>query len=796
MLRNYFKIAVRNLLRHRFFTAINLAGLVMGLTACLLIGVYFAHELSYDGFHTNGDRIARVVMQYKIGDGAELTAGVTGTKVAPEFKRQFAEVEAGVRMYATEKVVALNDKMFTEKQFYFADSNFFEVFSFQLLVGNPKTALQGPQNLVITQATAQRYFGQENPVGKTLKVGEEAYNITGVAANCPANSHIQFDFLAGFQNLRAAQQPEQWGSANWVTYLLLRDETSVATLQRKIRPFMDTQFPKDELNGGYWTYALEPFTRVHLHSPVQNAFVPNVDITYLYLLAAVAVVILLIACFTYLNLTTARAADRAKEVGVRKVVGAARPQLFWQFMAEAAVLTTLALGLSLGLAALALPQFNELTGQAIPPSNLWQTNNLLILFGLGLVIAGLAGSYPALVLSGFRPLTVLKGSFKTSGAGLGLRKSLIVLQFGISVFLVVATLVVQGQLGFIQNRKLGYDKEHVVVLQANRKIIEQMETFKAVFKASPEVRGVTDAYETPVNIDGGYELWAEGMPEGQSSSISGWPVGLDFAQTLGLELVAGRDFTQADFDQISGNDPEKYYFHYILNETAVRNLGWTPQEAIGRRLNVQGPGEVTAVVRDFHFASLHQAITPLVIFPGTYNPRILVKLSGQNLPQTLDYLAAEWKKLAPHRPFAYEFMDQEFDQLYAIEARLGRAFSLFAGLAILLACLGLFGLATFTIGQRAKEVSIRKILGARTLQVSLLLTRDFLGLVALAFALAAPLAYLAMDHWLTDFAYRIEVAWWMLALAGAAALAMALISVASQSLRAALANPVDSLRSE
>jgi putative ABC transport system permease protein len=796
MLKNYFNIAVRNLLRHKFFTAINLAGLVMGLSACLLIGVYFAHELSYDGFHTNGGRIARVVMQYQIGDGAEQEVGVTGTKVAPEFRRQFAEVEAGVRMYATDMVVALGDKMFKEDRFYFADSNFFDVFSFQLRVGNPKTALVGPLNLVITEATAQRYFGQENPVGKTLKVGEKEYNITGVAANCPANSHIQFDFLAGFRNLRAAQQPENWRNANWITYLLLRDETSLATLQPKIRPFMDTQFTKDQLNGGYWTYTLEPFTRVHLYSKVQNAFVPNVDITYLYLFAAVAVVILLIACFTYLNLTTARAAERAKEVGVRKVVGAARGQLFWQFMAESAVLTTLALGLSLGLAALALPWFNELTGQVIPVSNLLKINSLLLLFGLGLAIAGLAGSYPALVLSGFRPLAVLKGTFKTSGTGLRLRKSLIVLQFGISVFLVVATLVVQGQLGFIQQKKLGYDKEHVLVLEADGKIIEKMEAFKAAFKASPQVRGVTDAYETPVDINGGYSIWAEGMPEDQANSISGWPVGLDFAQTLGLELVAGQDFVQTDFDQVSGNDPEKIYFHYILNETAVRNLGWTPQNAIGRRINVQGPGEVKAVVRDFHFASLHQAIAPLVIFPDTYNSRIMVKLSGQNLPQTLDFLAAEWKKLAPHRPFAYEFMDQEFDRLYATEARLGQALSLFAGLAILLACLGLFGLATFTIGQRTKEIGIRRVLGASTLEISSLLSRDFLKLVALAFLLAAPLAYYLMDRWLADFAYRVAVAWWMLALAGAGALAVALLSIGGQSLRAALANPAKALRSE
>jgi putative ABC transport system permease protein len=798
MLKNYLTIAIRNLLRHKAFSIVNILGLAVGLTACLLIALYVENELGYDNFHEKGNRIVRVVMQYGTGNEVGQT-GVTGTKVALAFKRNFPEVEAGVRMFATERVVKSGEKLFTENNFYYADSSFFDIFSFKLLIGNTKKVLEDPNMVVITESTAKKYFGNENPIGKLIRVNDtKDFTITGITADCPKNSQIQFDFLASFSSLRAAQEEETWWNANWTTFLLLKNEEHIKTLQAKVLPFMKTQLSKEEMAESHLTYQLEPFTKVHLHSPVENTFQPNTNILYLYIFSAVALLILAIACFTYMNLTTARATERAKEVGMRKVLGAARKQLFWQFIAESSVLTLVALLISCLLTGLFLSPFNELIDKKIAFSAVFSPVNLMFMLGIGLVITLLAGSYPALVLSGFQPIKVLKGAFKTSFSGLILRKSLIVFQFMISVFLIISTFIIQNQLQFIQQKKLGYDKEHVLVLPTDSKINEKLTTFKRVFKSNPDVLDLTGAYETPVFINGGYAIWGEGMTQGKRKSIAALPADENFVKTLGLEIAAGTDLSEADMKRITNEDYKKNYFYFILNESAVKSMGWTNENAIGRKMDLgdSRQGEVKAVIKDFHFASLHQKIEPLVIFPDTYFNTIMVRLSGKNMPQTLAFLAEKWKVIAPHRPFEYEFMDEEFNRLYTSETRIGKAFSVFAFLAIFLACLGLFGLATFTILQRTKEIGIRKVLGASVSQIVALLSKDFIKLVFIAFVIALPVAWYAMNQWLQDFAYRIDISWWIFALAGILALLIALLTVSFQAIRAALANPVKSLRTE
>jgi putative ABC transport system permease protein len=535
-----------------------------------------------------------------------------------------------------------------------------------------------------------------------------------------------------------------------------------------------------------------------LHSDVENTFEPNTNVLYLYIFSAVALLILIIACFTYMNLTTARATERAKEVGMRKVLGAARKQLFWQFITESAVLTLVALLISVIATFLLLSPFNQLIDKNIPFAAVFSPTNLLFLLSIALVITLFAGSYPALILSGFQPIKVLKGAFKASFSGLFLRKTLIVFQFMISVFLIISTIIIQDQLRFIQQKKLGYNKDHVLVLPMDPKINEKLSTIKTVFQSDAEVLGVSAAYETPVFINGGYAMWGEGMQKGQRKSISALPVDENFIKTINLEIAAGTDLTEADQKRIANPDYKQNYFYFILNESAVKSMGWTNENAIGKRMDLGDArqGEVKAIVKDFHFASLHQKIEPLVIFPDTYFNNIMVRLSGKNLSATLALLGKQWKEIAPHRPFEYEFMEVEFNRLYTSETRIGKAFSVFAFLAIFLACFGLFGLAAFTILQRAKEIGIRKVLGASVTQIVVLLSSDFVVLVFIAFLIASPIAWYVMNIWLQDFVYRINFSWWAFLVAGIGALGITLLTVSFQAIKAATANPVKSLRTE
>ncbi|MFC5410245.1 ABC transporter permease [Larkinella bovis] len=802
MLRNYVKIAFRNLWRNKVFSGINVFGLAVGLASCLLLFLYISHELSYDAFHRNADRTVRVVMEYSM-EGVVNRVQQTGTKVAPEFGRQFPEVEAGVRLENRQSVVSYADRQFNEKRVVYADSALFAVFSFQLKQGNPKTALAGPNLVVLSESSAKKYFGNENPVGKTVRInaggGNKEYAITGVVQDCPTNSQIKYDLLASFSSL-SASKTEQWFTANYATYLLLRTPESITNLQAKIPGFMRTQFSAEEMTGSnYLTYLLEPLRKVHLYSEVEGNFEPNGDLVYLYIFGSVALLILVIACVNYINLATSRAVERAQEVGVRKVMGAQRAQLFGQFIGESLIVTFTALGLGLLLVYLSLPFFNELSDRSFSFDALLTSRNLLLLLGISLVVSFVAGGYPALVLARFEPVRVLKGHLKTAGAG-QFRRTLIVFQFAITAFLIVCTLLVRNQLAYIQEKKLGYDKEHVLVLPADRQVNEKIRTLKSEFKRNANVRQVARAYESPVFINGGYSMRRSDQAEEKYKSVTALPVDDDFVKTLGLRIVAGRDLTPNDLERatVPGRD-SLLHFHFILNESAVKEMGWlSPQEAIGKKMDMgEGrSGEVGTVVEDFHFASMKQKISPLVLFPEEGGNVLFVKLSGNQLPTTLQFLEEKWKTLVPSRPFEYEFLDEEFTKLYSAETRTGKIFTVFAALSILLACLGLFGLSAYTTAQRTKEIGIRKVLGASVSTIVLLLAKDFLKLVLIAIVLASPLAWWAMNRWLQDFAYRIDVAWWVFVVAGVLALGIAFLTVSFQSIRAAVMNPVKSLRNE
>jgi putative ABC transport system permease protein len=798
MLKNYFKIAFRSLRKNKTSSIINITGLTAGLTCCLLMVLYIQHELSYDKFQNKGDRIARVIMEYSF-NGGELSKGnYTSTRVFPAFKNNFPEVEEGVRMSGVMRVVKYGDKLFNEKKFIYADSTFFNIFSFKLLSGNASSVLKSPNMVVITKSTAKKYFDNENPVGKTILVGgsQENYLVTGVSEDCPSNSQIKYDFIASFSSFGPAQQ-ETYFDANFTTYLLLKNKDAIASLQGKIGPFMKKEVSTGYDPGTYINFELEPYTRVHLYSKF-DGFEPNSNITYIYIIAAIALMILIIACFTYINLSTARSMERAKEVGIRKVSGAFGNQVFWQFISESFLVTIISLLLSFSLAAFLLPLFNKLADKNLLIADLLQPVIIFIALCIALVIAFLAGSYPALILSRFQPVRVLKGSFKNTSSGAWLRKSLIVFQFSISIFLIVATFIIQRQLKYIQNKKMGYDREHVMVMNIDQKIIDKIDLFKTELKSNGDILGVSKAQSTPVSILGGYAMYKGDQQEQQAMSVKACPVDDEYIKVNNLQLIAGTDLSKQDILDANKEDYTKCYYHYILNESAAKALGWKPQEAIGKKmfLGSQRPGEVRAVIQDFNFASLHNPIEPLVLFPGGWGNVLLVKTSGNNLASTISFIEKKWKELAPHRPYEYRFMDDDFAKLYASELKTGKVFNIFSGLAILLACIGLFGLAAFSAQQRIKEIGVRKVLGASVYGLIALLSKDFLKLVVISIIIATPLAWWAMNKWLQDFSYRVTIGWWVFVLAGFIALLIALLTVSSHAIKAALSNPVKSLRTE
>jgi len=802
MLKNYLKIALRHFKKNKLYSFVNLIGLTVGLVACMLIGIYVWNEVTYDRFHEKADRIAKVYMEYQHAGTLNKT-DVTGTKVGPQFKRTFPQIASYVRTLKSSLSLSSGLQTFEENRVLYADADFFHIFSFPLLQGNPATALDAPHKIVLTSAAAKKYFGNEDPIGKTLRLngGNKAYEVTGITKEAPLNSQVQYDVLISFSSLSAAKN-EIWNTANYQTYLLLHQADQLAGLEQQITTYMK-EVDRTEMhipNGStdYWTYHLEPLKDVHLHSAVGNSFEPNGNITYIYVLSVIAVLILLIACVNYTNLAIAQSASRSTEIGIRKVMGAEKSQLLNQFLGESALITFLALLLALITSAALLPLFNTLTNKNFTIGIFIKPPFLCAVVLLSAVISLLAGIYPALVLSSKKLVSILKSGLRMSSSGGGLRKGLIIFQFTIAIFLVAATLIVLKQIAFIQNKNLGYDRSHVLVLPVDGKTSAVYEQLKEAFQANPNVLSVSGAYEDPTSIGWGDGIRADDDTGPKELSLNATPVDLGYIQTMGMKLVAGRDFTRSD---IALQDTSENYAHYqasyILNEKAVKDLGWTPEQAIGKTLSRGASGPVVGVVQDFHFESLHAPIGPLLIFLDTTMVRqLFVKVKSEQLASTLASLEKEWKARVNHRPFDYHFLDDDFNTLYQAEERIAGLFSVFSGVAIVLACLGLFALAAFTTVQRTKEIGIRKVLGAKVGDVVILISKQFLWLVAIAVMVATPLAWWAGNNWLADFAYRIDINWWIFALAGIAAVVIALATVSFHAIRAAIANPVKSLRNE
>ena len=794
MLRNYVKVAIRNLVKHKFYGIINVLGLAIGMTCCLLIFLYVQHELSYDSFHTKKDRIYRMVTDIKTPTET-LNINITSAPMAAYMKADFPEVEDMVRLDDARLLIQRGKQTFQEDESMFADSTFFHVFDFTLLRGNPNTALVAPFSIVLTEDAAKKYFGDEDPMGQRLRMdGEYDLTVTGVMQNMPENANFTFDVLLSLSTRLEKLDPdraEQWGNFGYESYVLLSEQANVSTLESKLSAFLRNYISSEDRDEGMtYTLFLEPLTDVYFS---ERGAPQTGSLTNIKIFSVIAVFILLIACINFMNLATARATERAKEVGIRKVVGAVRRQLTVQFLCESLLLSLLAFIIALLASELLLPAFNRLAGKTVASSILQHTYYLPLFVGVVLSIGVLAGLYPALVLSRFKSVAIVKGRFSSSRRGVVLRKALVVTQFAISIMLIAGTAVVYTQLNYMRSQALGFNKDRVLVIdfRGDGAVREKIETFKQQLGNNPNVQSVSASSSVPGEGNAGAFTEIEN-PAGdmQASNVNLFYVDHDFLGQYEMSLAVGRTFSRDFVTDTSA---------LIVNEALVRSYGYaSPEDIIGRQFSQWGvEGEIIGVVKDYHFRSLQEEIDPMTIRLEPSNARFIsLNLKGDDIPATVSALQQQWQMLAPQRPFNYFFLDEAFDQQYRAEVRFGQLFIYFAGLAIFIACLGLLGLISYTIVQRTKEIGIRKVLGATESSIVRLLSQDFLGLVLVAFVIAAPVAWYALSRWLEGFAYRVVMPWWIFALAGSLALLIALITVSFQSVKAALANPVDSLRNE
>lgn len=805
MFKNYILVTLRHMRRHIGYTALNIAGLAVGLAVCLLILLFVRDEQQFDRFHEDADRIFRVTLTRADAE-PEAAEEHMAPMFGPILVEGLPEVEHAVRFLArTGSLFGREDGGLSayEDAFIYADSNFFEVFSFPLLQGDPATALDRPLTVVLTERAAQRYFGDDDPVGETLLFNNtHRFEVTGVAADVPAQSSIQFEFVASFATVR--QIPEEasmfnsgWGVRAYPTFVRLDETASPTVVGEKIPQLLAQHTDADFVINNRFT--LEPITEIYLHSPASNQLGAQGDIRYIYIFSALALLVLLIACINYMNMATARSAGRAREVGVRKVVGAKRGQLAGQFLSESLLLSLCAMLLAIGIVAAVLPLFEVLIGRAMP-FHLFEEPDLIgVLVGVALVVGLVSGSYPALLLSRFKPVAVLKGRFAQASSGAAFRKGLVVFQFTVSVALIAGTLIIHEQLDYMRSKGLGLNPEQVLVLPLQGSnvgepspIAQQPEAFRSELANLASVENV--AYSSVVPTRGASRFGYRAEETDPWSYVSLYRVTPSFLPTLDMTLLRGEDYATTVPPQPTD---------VLLNETAMRLFGWQDsQEALGQVVPMRvgrDPLRVRGIVEDFHFESLHRSIQPVMFRPLEEGGRVryvVARVSADRLPETIQQVEALWQQFSPEHPFAYFFLDDAFDRLYQTEDRLARIFNAFTLTAILIACLGLFGLAAYSAEQRTKEIGIRKVFGATVTHLVALLSKDFLKLVVVSFVVAMPIAYATMQRWLEDFAYRMDIGWGLFVVAGVLALVIALVTVSYQAIRAALANPIDSLRYE
>ena len=815
MIKNYLKVAWRNLVRNKTFSFINIVGLAIGLSSFLLIALYVMDELSFDRYYDKAGNIYRIDLDSRWG-GQEVRMAQIGDPIGPKLKNDYPQVEEYTRIFYSRndpsmanKLIGKGNEYITEDNTAYVDSTFFNVFKFPALEGDPRTALNEPGTVVITASTAAKYFGSADAVGKTLAVKQDGkdvpYKVNAVIKDIPRNTHFDFNILFSMKSLN--YQWGQTGNSNFYTYLVLKPGPDAKVFEKELNGYILKYFApvlKDlnmssveefEKAGNRIKFLLTPVTSIHLHSDRQagEEISPSGSIQYVTIFSAVALLILLIACINFMNLTTARSAGRAREVGIRKVLGTERKELVMQFLTESTLMVLLSLLIAIGIAFLALPLFNSVAAKSMSMASLFSPVILPLLLALPFAVGLLAGSYPAFFLSGFKPIEVLKGKLKMGTRSGGLRSALVVFQFTTSIMLIIGTIVVYRQLHFIQTRDLGFNKEQVLIINAADALGNNAEPFKKqVIQLSGVKSGTLSAYLPVSNSSrNAYNVFKDPVAAAANSfNAQYWGIDYGYLETMGIKLLKGRNFSPG-----FGMDSSSW----IINEATARILGY--EDPVGKNIYTIDDGKATAhpivgLVKNFNFESLHSPVGPLIFALQRSTGLASFKVNTANINPLIKQIRNEWKTMAPGMPFSYRFLDESFNEMYRAEQRVGEIAMIFSVLAILISCLGIFGLATFIAEQRMKEIGIRKVLGASVRGIVGLLSRDFMKLVAIAFVIATPFAWWVMNKWLQGFVDRAGFSWWIFVVAGLAALFIALATVSLQSVRAALMNPTKSLKAE
>ena len=825
MFRNNFKTAWRNLTRNKVNSMINIGGLSIAIASVIFIMMYVKDELSYDRFFKNVDHIFQVNSNFTEKGVTNTSGGNTAPAVTPTMLSMYPEIESYARIYRPGDMMVryeANEKnatYFTERRLMAVDSNFLEIFNYPFLQGTPANCLQKPDGVVITESTAKKYFGTENPIGKVLlfDTDKKPFTVTAVLKDIPAQSTFQFDLLAPINAYPVVKKRSwNWGWLQVNSYIKLKqnvsvDKASVAKLEAKF-PVMVKERAFDKEHGGNFDeftkkgnkieYGLMPFTDVHLYaipmqSPARLTSLGNIK--YIYIFSAIALFIIVLACVNFMNLSTAQSVKRSKEIGIRKVLGSEKKQLVTQFLSEAMVYSIISTVLAIFLVLISLDAFNTVSGKSFNLHSILSTTTIIFILCLCVVTGLLAGMYPAFYLSSFNPIVVLKGMkiFKNSLGNLLIRNGLVIFQFTVSIALIICTMVVFRQLKYTQQRDMGLNKENVIEIANTKRLGNIEETFRRELASQPGVidAAISGSIPTKGVFGDGYEPEATetDKPILSDLGLSSYMVDEHFIPTFKMQILQGRNFSK-DFNDSAS---------VILNETAIKQIGW--KQPVGKYLGYSGNNQkfkVIGVVKDFNVESFHQLIEPFALFHtssktyGVNSSFISVRIKPGTTAASLNNIETTWKSFLPATPFDYSFLDEEFESLYRSEQRMGKVFGIFTFLSIFVACLGLFGLSIYTAERRRKEIGVRKVLGASVQNVVALLSRDFLKLVLIATMIACPVAWFAMDKWLQDFVYRVNIAWWIFIAAGSLAILIALLTISFQSIKAATANPVKSLRTE
>ncbi len=780
MFKNYIKIAFRNIIRNKGISLINIAGLAIGITCCVLILLWVQDELSYDQFHKNSDNIYRVNKKYEMGTEVSYNRA-TPFPLADAAKTGFAEIIDATKIFRRPVLVKYGDIFFTERRVCFTDTSFFKIFSFQFLQGNSTTALINPNSVIITEEMSRKYFSNTDPIGKVITIDNRTeYAVTGVIKNVSGNSDLQYDMFMSISADDQAGSADDWGSQWLRTYVLLQGNTDYKNLELKLSSLIKEHLPEEKIS-----LVLQPLKNIHLYAVNGE---PE-GMKYIYFFSIIALFILIIACINYMNLSTARSAKRSRETGIRKVMGAYKSQISRQFFGESILYTIIALAASLVLVELIRPFFNDLTGKNL----VFDYTNYQMIAGLIFItiFAGLfSGTYPALFISAFQPVKVLKGNNSDKGSGgTRFRKILVIIQFSLSIILIISTLIIYSQLEFIQNKEMGYNKDNILYFSLNRELRENYDALKIELLQNTDILNITKTSELPTEISSIIRgiTW-EGKETDEGAAFGFASVDYDYFETMNMEVVQGRAFSKK-FPADSGN--------VIFNEKAIKVMGM--ESPVGKQfaLDEENKGTIIGVLKDFHSLPLTYEIEPMIILMvPDYQRYMLVKIQSENIAGTIENIEASWAKFSPGFPFEYHFLDEDFDMLYRDEIRSGKIFGYFVILAIFISCLGLLGLSSFTAEQRTKEIGVRKVLGASVTNIVIILVKEFTKWVLYANLIAWPIAWFMMNNWLQNFAYKTDIGWWVFLLAGGIAFVIAVITISSQAIKAAVANPVKALKYE